>query len=422
MALALTSHTAVALTLEEAIQQSSGSSHEIKQLRLQADSAQLAETKAMAGFMPRLDFNAHHLFSEKFQELEIEFGGANFTMPAIQPYSSADLTASVEIFGGFKTVNELEAAKLASAAEQHRLTRAELKLRAQIRTLFYRALGSQVLVEVSEQNIHTLQSHMKDVLSRLRGGVSTKFDTLRVEVQLEEAQSEKISVENAAVVARAQLFEAIGLEDDHRPLAGKLPENLAQYDISKINLKDVRRDDRQALTLETDEYAYLAKAAQAHWSPHVSLFGSREWYNNINHSIWESDQRFKDAYSVGVALKWNLFDGGADLASQRQAALAQQISDEKLKQLDQAIPVNLEEAQRRLSYDVINYQTKIVSIKKAEEAVRLARGALRAGTLTNTEVLDVVLDLNRAKAAAVKSQMDAIEAMGQLEMALGHQI
>ncbi|MNL85200.1 hypothetical protein D3C87_2134340 [compost metagenome] len=54
--------------------------------------------------------------------------------------------------------------------------------------------------------------------------------------------------------------------------------------------------------------------------------------------------------------------------------------------------------------------------------MRLAHGALRAGALTNTEVLDAVLDLNRAKASAVRAQIDAVEALGSLELALGHSI
>ena len=119
-------------------------------------------------------------------------------------------------------------------------------------------------------------------------------------------------------------------------------------------------------------------------------------------------------------MSWNLFDGGASLASQRQAALANKIADERVARFDQNMPVAVEEAKRRFSYDVINYNAKLSSIRKAEEAVRLAKGGVKAGTRTNTEVLDAVMDLNRAKASAVKSQIDAVEALGQLELSLGY--
>jgi outer membrane protein TolC len=411
-----------ALTLEEAVQTNYNSSHELKQLRLESESRKWGETKAFAGYLPKLELSASHLFDERFEELELEFNGASLVMPAIQPYTSLGLSASVEIFSGFQTVNETAAAQAASLAAAHRLTRAEQKATATVRTLFFKALGSQALVDVAQQNIATLESHMKDVQARVRGGLSTRFDTLRFEVQLEEARSEKLASENNVVIQRAKLFQTIGTSDDGKPLVGKLPEDFSRIDLSKLDQKESVREDREALVLTAQEYASSAKAAQAHWYPRISVFGSQEWYNNYNESITGSDERFKSAYSVGMLLRWNLYDGGSSFANQRQLALSHQAAIEQLAKIDDSVPVEIEEAKRRLSYNIINYTAKMSSVRKSEEAVRLARGALSAGAITNTEVLDVVLDLNRAKAATVKSQIDAVEALGDLELALGHTI
>lgn len=415
----LTGHT---LTLDEAYNAGGAHSHDLQEMRLHVESSNLDKTRARSSFLPKLNLNANHLFDEKFQELEVEFQGNNFVMPATQPYSSLGVTASYEIFSGFKGLNELSAAKTAYQASQHRLNRAEQELQVHIRNLFYRALGSQVLVAVTQQNIETLEGHMKDVRSRERSGVSTKFDSLRVEVQLEEAQTDKLRAETEAVVARAKLFELLGVKDDGQPLQGKLPDDFTKLNLNNASLDKVQREDREAQILDVKRSEYTAKAARAHWMPRVSVFGSQEWYNNINHSTWQDDNRFKSAYSLGVTLNWNLYDGGADLARQRQAVIERKISDEQLAKLNESIPVNLEDSKRRLEYDISNYKAKTISIKKAEEAVRLAHGALRAGTLTNTEVLDAVLDLNRAKASAVRAQIDAVEALGSLELALGHSI
>lgn len=55
----------------------------------------------------------------------------------------------------------------------------------------------------------------------------------------------------------------------------------------------------------------------------------------------------------------------------------------------------------------------------AEEAVRLAQGAVRVGTRTNTDVLDAMVELNRAKASLVKAQIDSIDSLGSVELAVG---
>lgn len=413
---------AFAVSLDEAIQAAAENSHELKALRLESESAKWDERKAFSGFLPKLDMTGRHIFNERFEELEVPFGADLFIMPAIQPYTSMGFQASWNLFRGFQNVNAYQAAQFSKQSADYKLQRAEEQKRAEIRTLFYKALGSQILVDVADQNIQTLSGHLSDVGSRIRSGVSTRYDSLRVEVQLEDAKTEKVAAESSVVIARAKLFEALGRADDGKPLEGKLPDDFSRINVTKANLQDIVRTDRSALLADQEKSRKMAQAAKAHWLPSVSLFGNYEWYNNINHSITESDERFKSAYALGVQLSWNLFDGGASLASQRQAALASQIAAEKVASFDENMPVAFEEAKRRFTYDVINFNAKLGSIRKAEEAVRLARGGLKAGTRTNTEVLDAVVDLNRAKAAAIKSQVDAIEALGQLELSVGHSL
>ncbi len=409
-----------ALTLDEAVKYATESSHEIKELRFDYESADWKVKKALSGFLPKLDLEGRHLFKEKFQELDFTMGGVSFTMPVRQPYSILGLNASLNLFDGFRTTNEFSAAKLEKQAAENRLKRAIEQKQAEIRTLFYKALGSQVLVEVANQNIQTLESHMNDVNARIRSGVSTRFDFLRVEVQLEDAKTEKVAAENNVAIARSKLIESIGIADDEKPLVGDLPDEFIRLDLAKVTFQIEDRADRAALIASRDQTEKLVAAAKSHWLPTFSLFGNYEWYNNLNSSITEEDAKFKNAYAVGFKLSWNLFDGGGSYARQQQSLVTKKIAEERLAKLDESLAVSLDEIKRRLIYDITNYKTKLSSIKKAEEAVRLAKGGLRAGARTNTEILDAVLDLNRTKAAMVRSKIDAIEALGLLELAVGH--
>jgi len=415
----LPSLRAQAFTLQDATDQAFQSSHEIKRLQLEEESADWARVKSFADFLPKIDLNGRHLFDERFEELEVPFNGSVFVMPAIQPYTSLGVGAQLNIFDGFKSVHDLSAARWAHKASSLMLERAKDRVRVETRSLFYRALGSQILVDVANHNIQTLESHLKNVTSRVNSGVSTRYDLLRVEVQLEDAKAEKVAAENAVVISRAKLFQSLGFADPGQALEGQLPEDFGTVNLTEAVRENVQRSDREALTAQKERQRSLSKAARAHWLPKVDLFGDYEWYNNFNHSITQGDERFKSSYAVGLQLKWNLFDGGASLADQKQNALAEQIAEESLEAFDQQTPVDLEESKRRFTYDIAVYNLKLSSIRKAEEAVRLAKGGVKAGTQTNTEVLDAVVDLNRAKAAAVKAQVDAIDALGALELAVG---
>lgn len=416
------SSSATALTYHEALSIAEIESQEIKVLKLESESAGWSQIKAIAGYLPKISLDGRHLFDERFEELEVAFGGSLFVMPTIQPYSSLGATVTWNIFNSFETTHEMWATQFEKKAADDRLDQALKLKRVQIRTLFYHALGSQTLVEVAKQNTTTLESHVNDIKSRLRAGVSTRFDLLRAEVQLEEAQTEKIADQNEVIISRGKLFEAMGVKDEGAPLVGKMSEDFSNIDINKMTLNLEGRKDRSAILAERDRLQEMSSVATAHWGPSISLFGHYSWYNNFNRSVNEEDERFKSAYALGVQFQWNLFDGGASYASQRQAVLKHQIAEAKLNQFERDMATEIEKSKLHFSYSVINYNAKISSMKKADEAVRLARSGLRAGVRTNTEVLDAVVDWNRTQASVVQAQIEVIEALGQLELILGQTI
>jgi outer membrane protein TolC len=394
-------------------------SPEIRTMKLQKESASWGETKALSRYIPHLDLKGSHAWETKFQELEVEFGGAQFAMPAVAPYTILQAEASWMVFDGFSAWNQYQAARLETKARDLELSRATLKLRAGIRTKFYQALGAQALQKVADENIKTLEQHISDANSQFRQGVSTKYDILRIEVQLEEARTEKMSADDNVAVSRARLFEALGVPDEAQTFQGTLPDKWETQKFHDLKLAVNDREDRQAQILREEAASNLSSASKGAYFPQVSLYATKDWYNNINSSF---NENFKDAYSMGVSFRWNLFDGGATLASQKQAALASQESSERLRALNDRIPVEFEAWKRKLNLSIASYQARLSAIKKAEESVRLAKNGIRAGIRTNTEVLDAEMDLNLARARAVRSQIDAVEALGELESATGQSL
>jgi outer membrane protein TolC len=231
-----------------------------------------------------------------------------------------------------------------------------------------------------------------------------------------------MAAQDNVAIARAKLFQAANLPDDKEPLSGKLPSDWSSIHTENLVLKPEARSDRQVRVLNEESAARMASASRAHWYPQVSLVAGSEWYNNDNHSLLGDSSRYKSAYDVGLNLSWSLFDGGSSLASDRIAANARLEAAQKLKSLDDQIPVDFELWKRRLRYSVAAYEARTSAIKKAEESIRLAKSGVRAGTRTNTEILDAELELNQSRARAVKAQIDAVEALSNLEIALGTQI
>lgn len=409
------------IDLSQAQKQAEEQNHSLRALAGEVDEASWKKLEALSGHLPHISLSARRLFDEKFVDTPVpaEFGGG--TLPAVEPFTYYRAQASLTVFDGLATWNRYQAARLGYEAKRFRYSRAKLALDAEVRLEFYRALGAQNMVDVADQNIKTLEQHLNDVNAQIRGGISTKFDSLRIEVQLQDARTEKMAADDDLILARQKFWKVLGVPDDGLPFSGALPAQWNETKYQQVQFKIENREDREAQLREEEAISHLSSAAKGFWFPRVDLFGSHDWYNNLDKN-WDGPNgtNYKPAYMVGVMLTWDLFDGGRSLAQEYEAAARMKQSEEKLKDLNTQIPLDVEFWKRRLLYSISSYKAKQLAIAKAQESVRLARNGVRAGTRTNTEVLDAELDLNRAKAKSVTAQIDAIEALGNLELAVGH--
>ncbi|HXC63963.1 MAG TPA: TolC family protein, partial [bacterium] len=176
---------------------------------------------------------------------------------------------------------------------------------------------------------------------------------------------------------------------------------------------DLRAKALKAEAAESRGYSTLGAFA-----PKVSVVGGYQWYNNVQMDVNDLGD-YRTAYQLGLQLDWNLFSGGASLAEERQASAQAEQARQASRLARQQAEYDRELWSRRLAYSTELYQAKLDDVDKSKESVRLATLGQQAGTRTTTEVLDAELDSFRASAGAVSAQMDAAEALINLELAQG---
>jgi outer membrane protein TolC len=413
-----TAHAAATLGVDEAVGLALAQNPRLRSEQLDVRSADAEKLKAWSAQLPHVRAQAMHDIDNRFMNTTLPFNGEDVTFPAITPYTNATLQGSLLLFDGFSTWDRISAASLAQEAQRAELSRARFALETEIRTKFFQALGAAAMVAVADQNIAALEQHWKNANVMVKAGAATKFDTLRVETLLEDAKVAKLAAEDEKAIARKRLFQALGVPDDGRELSGSLPE---AWDDLPPNLAPAPklRDDRKAALLREESASKSARAQGKFWVPALSLFGQLDRYNNFNPTLFGRDSNYQTAYAVGVSLSWNVFDGGLSFAENTQAAVAAEKASLRIREIDDALPVDFEMWKRRYVHSVANFEARRTAIKKAQESIRIARTGARAGTRTNTEVLDAVRDLNEENAKLVQAQMDAVEALGGLELALG---
>jgi outer membrane protein TolC len=407
-----------ALDVDSAVAAARQSNPRWLQARAVAEEAAWQPLEALSGNLIKLSVSGTHLFNVKYQLVDLTLGGQAIEFPEIYPQTQLALTASWTLFDGFKTPRETSAAYLTSRAANLELERAAFQLERAVRLRFHQALAAQALAEVAEQNVRTLEDHLKRAQALLRSGEATRFDVLRIQVQLEEAIPEKQAADDAIVIARRALTESMGGEGEGRELAGKLPDPREGRVPPELVVDLSARPDLRAVALRSDAADELRGAAGAWWWPRFSLFAQLEGYNNFDASLTSN---YRNDYAFGLSLSWSLFDAQA-IARAGMAAARRDSAEQARRQEELRAPVDFETWKRRYGQDVALFKARSRAIESAEEALRLARSGFSAGTRTGTDVLDAEADLTRARAGLIRAQVDAEEAITNLELALGRSI
>jgi outer membrane protein TolC len=417
------------LSLSSSMQEAQTNNPDIRRLKYKLDAAGWEKWHALSGHLPHLAVVGNYFFDAKYSTLDVDFLNQLITFPNAFPQSSVTLQASINIFDGLETINNYRAARSEYSATQLEYDYGVFRLNEMITIKYYQALAAQELARVAEQNIKTLDQHLGLAKANLRAGVSTNYDVLRIESQLEEARAEKILDDDNVVIAKRALFEALGRDSTQEsadtvvldgsmptPDQNKLPANLS-LDLSK-------RGDIIAETEHENAARQKHYASYGFWAPRIDFFASADYYKfgSFYPSIVLNSDGYNSDWSYGLKFTWNLFDGGASIARSAEAADSYYSEQENNRHKILASKNEFDTWKRRYTYNSVLYHARLRTIDKSQESVRLATIGVKAGTKTHSEVLDAELELFRARAGAIHAQVDAAEAMSNLSLSVGRKI
>ena len=312
-------------------------------------------------------------------------------------------------------------------ASHHNLENTELNLSARrsevvtgVKRGYFELLKAIELVEVQEDALSLSEKQLEDAQVRLEVGSGTQVDVLRLQVALENAQSQLINAQQGVVLARAQLNHRIGA-DVAAPL--RVAE-LSPDDWGATTVRDslpelverALRDNPSAQGLEMAMLAseYDLKASRASWYPRLGSSLSYSRNNEVfDRVVQDLDQNYR--LNLGLNLTYNVFDGGvrqANIARARANLETARLSAEKQRR-DLALAIQTE----RLELVRLDKLSKIGerTVKLAEEDLRLAEERYRVGKARLLEVLDAQVNLTEARGNLVRTRYDL--KIGEAELA-----
>jgi len=263
----------------------------------------------------------------------------------------------------------------------------------------------------AEQAMDEARENMRLATVRSEVGTGLKSDELRARTHLATLESQLITASNNLVLAQMRLAMVVGIKSPARvepaePFAGfSGPFQAAQLTASAL---ENRTDLRQARA-ELEKSAAAVKLARSAYLPSAGAFASYQM--NAEQTPFGSDN---DAWSAGVSLKWQIFDGFRRYREQDRATAERSAASEMLENSAKEASYLVQESLLRREEMEKRREVARHALLDAQETVRLLSRRFENSLATMAELLDAQSALNQTRASLVESEANHALAGGQV--------
>jgi len=326
---------------------------------------------------------------------------------------SYGVTGTQLVFDGFKTVNNVNAAKenIKSAQQNYRFTSSEVRLN--LRTAFINLLKAQELIRVAEEIIKIRRDNLILITLRYQSGLEHRGALLTAEANVAEASFELAQAKRDVGLAQRQLTKEMGRKE-LKPMLVKGDFAVRDTAKEKPDFEVLVKSNPSLLQLVAKKNAasFDIKSAYADFAPKLSgstgadKSGSR--WPPRNHS-----------WNLGLSLTMPVFEGGLRLAQVAQAeALYNQAAANERSTRD-SIVVSLEQTWATLQDYIETVQVQRKTLDATEERSKIAEAQYSTGFINFDNWIIIENDLVSAKKAYLAARANALFAEANWVQAKG---
>jgi outer membrane protein len=418
-ALLLTTATR-ALTLNEAVQTARAHQPELREARANTEAAGALADLARAPLLPQIALTAGY-----------DRATANFIFRPGVPASSAANTASssttYNFFSSGVTVYQLlfdfgqtsqrwqaQQALVEATAVLEDSTVQQLELT--VRATFFGARANKALMAVAEGTVANLRQHLEQTQAFVSAGTRPDIDLYQTRSDLATAEVQWINAKSNYSQSRAQLNQAMGID-------GPIDFDVADESLGPTPGEDAPSDDLYTEALRArPELRSLANQVRAQeltrsaihgqFGPTIAaVAGLAQGGDALDHLNWNAQ--------AGVALTWNLYQGGATLASAREATARIQNIEAQIDSLRLQIRLQVEQVRLAVAAAKASQAGAREAQVNAQVRLELAEGRYQTGIGNVIELSDAQVALTAASTQVVAAEFQLATARAQLIQALG---
>lgn len=406
------------IAIEEAIELAYFNNPDLQAALLELEQSEATLAEARAAFSPIVTTSADVTARETDEQTTI-FGSTG--EDGIDTTFNASVQVQYDLFTSGQRIATVRAAEEQVRLSELEVDRRREELRLETTNLYYDLQESGEQIRINRSFVEEAQRNQRDNELRRQAGVGTRFDVLRADVQLANAQQDLIQSQAQQRIARRNLARLLNLPSTINVNATPVPapENWEDtYERWGLTLEDSillafqGRVELEQQLAQREISTQQARAARAANRPQISLFANYIWSDLLDDS--------SDDYNFGAQFNMVLADGGAARARARQQEANADIAEERFAETLDQIRFDVEQSYFTLRSNEENVRTARTAITQATTALELANLRLDAGVGTQLDVLTAQSELTQAEGNWVSAALGYNRALSSLQRAVSN--
>ncbi len=350
-------------------------------------------------------------------------GGAPGTFIPVQFGTKFNATGGVDVsqllFDGQVFVGLIARNKaLEFYAKQTEIT--EEMINVNVQKIYYQlVVGKQQMTSI-DANITRFEKLLNDTKEIYKQGFAEKLDVDKVNVQLNNLQTEKIKVQSQLNAGNAGLKFLMNMpQKDSLVLADSITEDKIKNNILSEDYKYEDRKEYQFLTIAKTLNEYNVRRFKLSKLPTLAAFGSysknaqRQTFDFFQGGSWFTTSL------IGLRLSVPIFDGFARNSRIQKAKIEVQRSNNNMEQLKSSIDNDVVQARLKITAAVITLDNQKRNIELAEKVYNTTKIKYEQGLGSNQEIYNAQTELKVAQNNYYGSMYDAIIAKIDYQKAIG---
>ena len=356
--------------------------------------------QALAGYYPRVSATA----SAGPQYSDNRLRGVDAHRRDRLTGGNVGVTASQTLFDGFRTPNQVEAAKgnVYAAREMLRLLAQQVLLDAA--SAYMNVIRDGAILELQKHNVEMLQEQLNFTRQRLKVREVTTTDVLQTQTRLAGARWALHAANAALTTSRSAFRRVVGEEVSDLLVPASPVDRLSPATLDQALALALKLNPSvKAAEVGIDVAAVQVKIAEGALYPTAKLDVAAQYGQGLNAQF---DRQF--VAGAFVTLSVPIYQGGAEYATIResQEALGQKRFD--LDRVRDTVRAGVHDSWGQLAAARAQIEAAQAQVSAAQDALKGVLQEASAGQRTTIDVLNAQQELISARVTLVATQRDRV--------------